>query len=151
QALEKLRVTEDWRSRPERTLREADALVALAPLLPPNAVPAVVFIDRENCIYAMNAAPRDARDWKIRLLSGEIDPAIAARAGHILGSAVRTTWRNAEFDREFGDQTVFDELRLDPYYRFTAARHPACAAHFRNLIDGCNTRRTAIVHGDWSP
>ena len=151
QALEKLRVEADWRSRPDRTLREADALLAVAPLLPPGAVSEIVFIDRPNCIYAMAAAPASSTDWKTALLRGHINPAIATAAGHTLGAIIRGTWRQPAWEAQFGDQTVFDELRLDPYYRFTAARHPDCAAHFESLIESCRTRRVSLVHGDWSP
>ncbi len=148
QALEKLRVEADWRSRPDRTLREADAMQAIAPLLPAGAVPRIVFIDRPNCIYAMEAAPASATDWKSALLRGQADPAVAAAAGRILGALIRATFQKPAWEAQFGDQTVFDELRLDPYYRFTAARHPDCAAHFRALLD---SRRVSLVHGDWSP
>lgn len=151
QALEKLRVKADWRSRPDRTIREADAMQAVAPLLAPGAVPRIHFIDRLNCIYAMEAAPDAATDWKTSLLSGEARPAIATAAGRILGAMIRATWRNAAWESQFGDQTVFDELRLDPYYRFTASRHPDCAPHFESLIQSCRTRRVSLVHGDWSP
>lgn len=151
QALEKLRVDADWRSRPERTLREADALQAIAPLLPSGSVPRVLFVDRANCIYAMEAAPAAAADWKSSLLRGHADPAIAAAAGHTLGAIVRATWQQPAWEDRFGDQTVFDELRLDPYYRYTAQRHPDCAAHFDTLITNCRTRRVSLVHGDWSP
>ena len=151
QALEKLRVEADWRSRPDRTLREADALQAVAPLLPPGAVPEILFIDRPNCIYAMAAAPASSTDWKTALLRGQIDPAVASSAGHTLGAIIKGTWQQPVWEAQFGDQTVFDELRLDPYYRFTAARHPDCAPHFEQLIASCNTRRVSLVHGDWSP
>ena len=151
QALEKLRVDADWRSRPERTLREADAMQALAPLLPPGTVPRILFIDRPNCIYTMDAAPESATDWKLALLAGQADPAVAAAAGRTLGAIIRATCNQPHWEARFGDQTVFDELRLDPYYRFTAARHPDCAAHFASLIEACRTRRVSLVHGDWSP
>lgn len=151
QALEKLRVQTDWRSQPERTLREADAITAVAPLLPAGAVPAIAFIDRANYIYAMTAAPEGCTDWKAQLLQGDANPATAKAAGRTLGALIRATWHQPEWETRFGDQTVFDELRLDPYYRFTAARHPDCAAHFDGLIQSCRNRRVALVHGDWSP
>ena len=56
-----------------------------------------------------------------------------------------------EWEETFGDQTVFDQLRLDPYYRFTASRHPDLADRFDALIRNCGQRRCALVHGDWSP
>ena len=148
QALEKLRVDADWHSRPDRTLREADAMLAISPLLSEGAVPKILFIDRPNCIYAMEAAPASATDWKAALLQGRADPAVAAAAGRILGAIIRATYLSPDWEARFGDQTVFDVLRLDPYYRFTAARHPDCAAHFERLLD---SPRVSLVHGDWSP
>jgi aminoglycoside phosphotransferase (APT) family kinase protein len=151
QALEKLRVEQDWRSRRDRTLREATAMQAIAPLLDDGAVPRVLFIDEANWIYAMEAAPVSMRDWKSELLAGRADAAVAHRAGEILSSMARQTWLHPEWEHRFGDQTVFDELRLDPYYRFTAARHPAVQAHFAALLAHCAERRVCLVHGDWSP
>ncbi|MBI3210765.1 MAG: phosphotransferase [Candidatus Solibacter usitatus] len=51
----------------------------------------------------------------------------------------------------FDSQDVFDELRLDPYYRFTASRHPKLAHYFHAAIARCGEQRCALVHGDWSP
>jgi len=148
QALEKLRVEADWRSRPERTVREADAMEELAGILPAGAVPRILFVDRPNCIYAMEAAPEGATDWKTALLAGRADAEVGRAAGRILGAMIRGTLESREWESRFGDQTVFDELRLDPYYRFTAARHPECAGHFGRLLE---SPRVSLVHGDWSP
>jgi 5-methylthioribose kinase len=69
----------------------------------------------------------------------------------MLAGMIRLGWRNPEFERTFGDQTVFDQLRLDPYYRSTAARHPDLRPHFDRLIEECGGFRLTLVHGDWSP
>ena len=151
QALAKLRVDEDWFSDPRRTLRECAAMQSLAALLPAGSIPGILFADEANCIYAMEAAPDGSADWKTLLLGGSISPAVARQAGEILGALIQTTWQSAEWDRRFGDQTVFDELRLDPYYRFTARRHPDLAEYFEDRIAHCGRRRVSLVHGDWSP
>jgi 5-methylthioribose kinase len=151
QALEKLRVAQDWRSRPERALREAAALAAVRTLLGPAQAPEVVFTDAANCVFAMTAAPETATDWKSLLLAGIIDTAAAGLAGRLLGALIDGSRRDASLQAAFGDQTVFDELRLDPYYRFTAARHPALQARFERLIERCRQNRRALVHGDFSP
>jgi 5-methylthioribose kinase len=151
QALEKLRVEADWRSRPDRTLREADAIQAIGPLAPPGAVPAIRFVDRTNFIYAMDAAAEGAHDWKSELLAGRIETRVAADAARILGAILRATWRSPEWEARFGDQTVFDELRLDPYFRHCARRFPELADFFAGLIANCRERRVSLVHGDWSP
>lgn len=151
QALGKLRVAADWRSNPIRTLRECVALQQMAQLHEPGDVPFIHFLDRENLIYVMEAAPIVARDWKTLLLGGDIDTGVAERIGALLAKQIRGTWKSAACQSEYGDQTVFDELRLDPYYRYTAQQHPDLAPYYAHLIARCSTYATSLVHGDWSP
>ena len=151
QALQRLKVKEEWLSDPKRTIRECAAIRRIAPHLPAGAVPEVVFEDEANCIYAMTAAPQGATDWKACLLRGEIEPNTAAAIARILAGMIGATWRSEDWNEQFGDQTVFGELRLDPYYLFTAKQHPDLAARFDHLIEICATRRCSLVHGDYSP
>lgn len=151
QALPKLRVQQDWFADRERIFRESDALRALSPLLPPGAVPDVLFEDRENRLFAMTAAPRGAETWKSLLLKGEMRTEISEQIGRVLATIVRASWHNPEWERRFGDQTVFDQLRIDPYYRFTASRHPELRSHIHKLLENSGKRRVSLVHGDWSP
>lgn len=150
QALERLNVAAPWHSDPARTLREAAAMRDIAPFLPVGAVPAVHFVDVENYIYAMEAAPLEATDWKTLLLDGEIEPSIGAAVGALLADQVQAT-TGGEWRERYGDQRVFDELRLDPYYRYTAAQHPDLVSHFQRAIDLCGMHAVSLVHGDWSP
>ncbi|HET9322051.1 MAG TPA: aminoglycoside phosphotransferase family protein [Bryobacteraceae bacterium] len=151
QALGKLRVQDDWFSDRGRIFRESAALRWLAPHLAPGGVPGVLFEDRENCLFAMSAAPAEAQTWKALLLRGEIDSAVAESIARMLATIVSKSWRDAESQRVFGDQTVFDQLRLDPYYRTTARRHPDLGPHFDRLMRESSRRRVSLVHGDWSP
>ncbi len=151
QALGKLRVEQDWFSERTRIFREAAALRLLAPYLPGGALPEVLFEDRENCLFAMTAAPPGAPTWKSQLLEGIAQPHTAEQVAGMLGAMFVASWESPDIEREFGDQTVFDQLRLDPYYRSTAARHPELAHHFAALMDATGRRRVSLVHGDWSP
>ena len=151
QALAKLNVTQDWFSDPARTIRECRALEAAALLLPAGSVPGIFFLDEINFIYAMQAAPTNARDWKQQLMDGVVDENVAAAAGKILGKLIAGSWQDDALREQFGDQTVFDELRLDPYYRATAQRHPELGSFFQKLIAGSSEDACSLVHGDWSP
>jgi len=150
QALGRLNVAAPWHSDPSRTLREAAALQDTAHFLPPGAVPAVRFVDEENFIYGMEAAVAGATDWKTLLLAGEIEPSIGAAVGTLLAIQVQAT-REGHWRERYGDQRVFEELRLDPYYRYTAAQHPDLAFHFDHSIERCRLNAVSLVHGDWSP
>jgi len=150
QALAKLRVKEDWYADRKRIYRECAAMRLLAPHLAPGAVPRIVFEDEENCLFAMEAAPRDARTWKALLLEGRAPIEIAESVGAMTAAMLGQSWGSFQWEELFGDQTAFDQLRLDPYYRFTASRHPELAPQFDERIELAR-RRHALVHGDWSP
>lgn len=151
QALAKLRVEQEWLSDRGRIRREAEALRALGPLLGPDAVPRVLFEDFDNHLFAMTAAAPQARDWKSLLLEGRLDADVAVTVGRMLGRMQRAGWDSPQWKDRFGDQLVFDQLRLDPYYRSTALRHPDLAAFFEERVEVCRTRAVSLVHGDWSP
>jgi 5-methylthioribose kinase len=89
--------------------------------------------------------------WKELLLNGEIRVETAERVGQLLALMASVSWRAAAWESEFGDQTVFDQLRIDPYYRATARRHPDLAPAAARLIEESAARRVCLVHGDWSP
>ena len=151
QALGKLRVQDDWFSDRERVFRESAAMRWLRPHLPAGSVPEILFEDRENCLFAMSAGPPEAETWKALLMRGQADAGVAGTIGGMLGKMVSSSWRDPEAERVFGDQTVFDQLRLDPYYRTTAARHPDLKQQFDRLMRESSSRRVSLVHGDWSP
>jgi len=150
QALGKLRVEQDWYSRRERIWREAEALRVLPALLPPGSVPELLWEDRENYVLAMSCA-RGERFWKSLLLEGVATEAQARAIGVMHRALLAATADASRLSPLFADQETFDELRLDPYYRSTARRHPDLAGYFEAAMARCGERSTALVHGDWSP
>lgn len=126
QSLEKLRVKDDWRSDRGRIFREAESIQALRPALGDSALPEVLHIDHENYLFIMTAAPAGSVVWKDSLLKGSVDLAVAR-----LIHASRT---DPQYQRQFEDRIVFDQLRIDPYYRTTAARHPDLRPVFEALM-----------------
>lgn len=151
QSLGQLRVEEEWLADRRRIWRECDALRRLSAVLPAGAVPGVVFEDRDAFTFAMEAGPADAPDWKTQLLAGEMNVETARRAGAMLRQIIAATWHGAEWFDAFGDQTCFDQLRLDPYYRFTATRHSDLSEAFADRIHSCRREAHSLVHGDFSP
>jgi 5-methylthioribose kinase len=151
QALERLRVEQEWFCTRERIFNEVEGLRALGRVLPAGAVPEVLFEDREEWLFGMEAAPAGTVTLKDELLSGRSNFEAAAVLGAYLGSWVSATQGDEECKRKFGGLEIFDNLRLDPYYRATAQRHPELAPGFTALIEECKARRVALVHGDYSP
>lgn len=144
QSLAKLRVQEDWYSDRARIYREMDALQFLGAVAPPGSLPAVLFEDRDHYLFAMTAAHAEAPTWKAQLLGGEVHLTLAEQAARLHATFFRP-------GSQFAGLDLFDQLRLDPYYRFTARRHPDLKTHFQRAIDQARTQLRALTHGDWSP
>jgi len=124
QALGQLKVATTWEADPGRIVVEAAAL-RLAGTIAPGSVPAVYDIDPERYALVIERAPEDFRNWKDDLLADRIHTDVAARLGTLLA-----TWHSATTDRHdlvgrFGDKAGFVELRIEPFYRSVARKHPA--------------------------
>ncbi len=155
QSLARLRVQQEWLADRARIHREAASLRCLEGALPRSALPRVVHENREHYLFAMTAAPAGARTWKDDLLSGRIDPRVAAEVGRLLGimhqqSAVSNEGIPPELE-EFADQHCFVQLRVDPYHRATALAHADLAEAIEAEAQAMLERRVCLVHGDYSP
>ncbi|MGH9398034.1 MAG: phosphotransferase family protein [Terriglobia bacterium] len=151
QSLGKLRVKDKWLSDRERILREAEAIECLQNILGASLLPQIIHVDREACLYVMTAAPAGSCTWKELLMKGEVDLAVARRAGDVLAKLMAAAELQPQLRERFSDQTVFQQLRVDPYYCTTALRHEDLREAFSQLIADSGKIRTAIVHGDYSP
>ena len=151
QALEKLRVADDWYSEPERVEREALALRWLPRLTAPGSTPPLVFDDPAQRLLAMEAVPEPHRNWKEMLLDGVIKTDHVLQFGALLGTLHRAARGRQELADVFDDRTYFESLRLDPYYAVAASRVPAAAEFLHALIDDTRRERLTLVHGDYSP
>jgi 5-methylthioribose kinase len=149
QSLSQLRVKDKWLADRSRIFREMESLIDAASFLPKGSVPEVLWTDKANYLFAMSAVR--GLCWKNELMAGRLDPAIAARAGTLLGTLIRQTWGSEALRRKYGDLTTFEQLRLDPYYRTIAALHPEVRDELLVLIEEMALRSASLVHGDFSP
>lgn len=150
QALEKLRVKVDWFSSPVRIGREAAGLRWMQAAVPDYAPP-LVFEDESRHILAMMAVPQPHINWKTQLLQGIIEPAYVEQFARLLGAIQRRSLEIGGTQALFADRSFFETLRIEPYYRYSAAQVPQ-AAHFLNrLIEATAERYLTLVHGDYSP
>jgi 5-methylthioribose kinase len=151
QSREQLRTKIDWFSQLDRIWREVDVLNVLETLLPAGAVPRVLSEDRDNYLFTMEAIDADHRVWKADLLNGVFDSSIAETlAGH-LAAIHRGSTDDAEISKRMRDQTVFDQLRLDPFYRYVAETCPLFSKQMTSLIENTNQRLDCLVLADFSP
>jgi fructosamine-3-kinase len=152
QALEKLRVSVDWFSNPERVHHEALGLRWLAQLAPSGTITPLVFEDHTHHLLAMQAVPQPHDNWKTLLLAGRLTEDHVNQFGWLLGDIHRQAFeRRDEAAPVFGDRSIFESLRLEPYYGYTAGQVPAAADFLNALIADTRACRLTLVHGDYSP
>lgn len=164
QARAQLRTSQPWFSSVERVWREADVLRTCTRLLEkaraadprrPLALaaqtPHILFEDRANYLLAMTAAPRPNVVWKAELLAGRTDPAIAAACGTLLATLHGESWLDEQVQSQLGDRTLFDELRVDPYYRTLARARPETQDAAAQVIASLDAYPRSLVHADFSP
>jgi 5-methylthioribose kinase len=152
QALAKLRVKVDWFSSPERIGVEAKALRWLNRSAPPGTTPGFIFEDMANHLMGMEAIPEEHENWKSVLLSGQIVSNHFEQFGLLLGAIHRESSDcGAETCRVFADTTYFVNLRLEPYYLYTAQKTAEAAAFLKALARETLNHKDSLVHGDFSP
>ncbi len=153
QCRERLRVAMEWRAPLDRIWTESATLGVLRDILPAGTVPRIEFEDRPNYLFAMTCAPDDAVTWKSLLMEGRADPQIAGRLGTILGTIHEAARTHPALRGTLADTSLFEELRVDPYYRTVARRHPDLAPRIEALIAVMarpDDERTLVL-GDFSP
>lgn len=150
QALTRLRVEVDWFSAPERIHREAAGLRWLGEIVP-GYVPQFVFADDRQHILGMSAIPQPHQNWKAALLNGRASIEQARAFGRLLASIHSAADRFPGLRDEFADRRFFEELRLEPYYSYTASQVPEARGFLEPLIEETRASRLALVHGDYSP
>ena len=151
QSRPQLRTPIPWFSRIDRIYREADALRVIRTVVPAGTVPEVLWEDRPEYVFAMEAAADPHTVWKQELLAGRLDREVAGQLGDWLGQMHRKTACQPGLREQFGDLEVFQQLRVDPFYRRVAAAHPDLATHWTSLIEGALSHPVCLVHGDFSP
>ncbi len=150
-----LDVEEDWPADVDRVHNEAAAARAYEAILEgttiPASVPSVRFEDDENDIVGFECAPSDARMWKADLLDGEIDSRVAETVGHVLGTVQAAAADDPELLAPFESKRPFDQLRIDPYHRTVARRHPDVSEEIEAATERLLGSDRTLVHGDYSP
>lgn len=150
QSLDKLLVDDDWYAKRERIVTEGEAL-RLAGRICPGSVPQVLEVDHELGVIVIDRAPESWVNFKEELLAGNADKRVAGKCGEILAAWHSETWDSMETRDQFDDMEAFDQLRIDPYHRTVAQRHPELAPTINHFVEVMLGRRHCLVHGDFSP
>ena len=148
--LAQLTVTDQWLVSRERGRNEAAVLALLDGHLGPVRTPQLIFFDEDLIILGQEFIAPPTQNLKDELLAGRAHPEIARALGEALGELHQIA-PPAVFEGP-GPRRLFDDLRLDPYYRTTAQRRPELREDLMLLVhDTVNQPLKALVHGDLSP
>lgn len=151
QALDKLRVKEDWFCDEARILIEYQGLKWFSEVLPSGTVPAPVFFDEENHVFCMTAIPSPHDNLRELILEGHIEPALFKRLGTLLGTFQRAGKNSTDAASLFGNRDFFKDLRIEPFYQFTAEQIPESKAFYDDLVLRTLAVAETVSHGDYSP
>lgn len=150
QALAELKVATKWEADQRRAIVEAHALRWFNSVSP-QSVPELVDFDSSNFSLVLTRVALGGTQWKEDLLDGQINPQVTINLGKILAQ-----WHNAgrgdkKLEVEFPLDNLFEQLRVDPFYRYVSIRNPRLSSVITNLIDEITLESSTMVHGDFSP
>ena len=138
-----------WLADQRRSIVEARAVELYNSISPMN-VPRLIDSDPEMFTLVINRAPRSSRVWKTELLSGIVEPEIGFTLGQILRSW-HALGRTEEVRESFLEAELFEQLRVNPFYRVVSEKNHSLSHRIKDLIYDLENDRSTIVHGDFSP
>lgn len=150
-ALPKLRVAADWQAPIERNQYEA-RWMQVAAAAAPGCTPRVLGQHPGLGVLVMDyLAPAEHPLWKQQLRDGQADIATAQAVGRTLARIHAHSAARPELAAQFDTDSIFFDIRLEPYLLATAAKHPDLAPALHALVAQTQAHPRALVHGDVSP
>jgi len=151
QACKQLRVKEVWLSDPARIEQEFLFLRAFHSLAPRGYLAEPLWHDNKNHVIAMTLAPAPATPWKTELLNLIADRVRAEQAATIL-AAIHNKGPSLKKDfPELLDKTIFQQLRIEPFYERLAQKYPEYSTRINALRKSLLEESPTLCHGDFSP
>jgi len=150
-ALAELKTARTWHAPLSRNRVEHDYL-QFAGRACPGRVPEVLAHDPAAGLFAMGyLPPEDYSVWKAQLMGGQVEVAVAAAVGDLVGCLHAASAADPATAAHFATDDNFDALRIEPYFRATAVSHPDLAERLLGLASRTATTHEVVVHGDVSP
>ncbi len=150
EALPKLKVEDDWYADTSRNEVEQEFTRYVQEFLP-DAVPEIVYSDREHGYFVMEYLDSSFANWKEQLLQEKFEPDTAEKAAQILAEIHLHSRQSEKVEKIFNTSPNFKSLRIEPYLITTGNRHPELRELFHKEAGRLEKHREALVHGDFSP
>jgi 5-methylthioribose kinase len=133
-----------------RAIVEAEAMQVYHSITP-DSVPELIDCDEKEFTLTMSRLPRSCNNWKIDLLEGRIYPEMGAKLGKILAAWHNKAAVSDEIKAKFMEDSLFEQLRVAPFYRAVMDKNPNLQPVISILIDEITSLKITLVHGDFSP
>ena len=150
QALPELKTKAKWVADQRRAIVEANAMRVYHQITP-ESVPELIDCDPQEFTLTMSRLPNTCTNWKIDMLEGRIHPEMGSQLGLILAKWHNAAANSAEIKAEFMEDSLFEQLRVAPFYRAVAAVNPQLIEVINELIAEITQIKITLVHGDFSP
>jgi len=150
QALPELKTKAKWVADQRRAIVEADAMRVYHSITP-DSVPELIDIDPDNFTLTMSRLPHSCTNWKQDMLEGRIFPEMGEKLGGVLAQWHNAAAQSAEIKDKFMEDSLFEQLRVSPFYRSVKDKNPNLQDVISQLIGEITTIKTTLVHGDFSP
>lgn len=153
--LANLDVEDDWPADLTRVHNETEAARTYATVLErvsldSVSVPSVFYESETDHVAVFEAAPT-VTTWKEELLAERVDERVTALLARCLAAVHDQTTGDDDVRAAFENYRPFEQLRIDPYHRTVAKRHPDVATIISDEIERLRQSRQALIHGDYSP
>jgi 5-methylthioribose kinase len=150
-SIPRLRVQADWRAPIDRDAGEVNWLRTVR-AIDPRLTPEVLAWAPDKHLFVMRwLDPVTYPVWKQEMAAGRVDPGFAAQVGMALARIHSTALNRDDILETFPTDLCFRALRVDPFFLYTAERHPDVARRLRALADDLLRRKTTLIWGDASP
>jgi 5-methylthioribose kinase len=150
QALPELKTKAKWVADQRRAIVEANAMRVYHQITP-NSVPELIDCDPDEFTLTMSRLPLTCTNWKIDMLEGRIHPEMGSELGLILAKWHNTAAISPEIKAEFMEDSLFEQLRVAPFYRAVSKVNPQLSEVIDQLIKEITETKVTLVHGDFSP
>lgn len=150
QALEKLKVTEDWRADISRNKFELRYLQYVNRFLP-DCVPTVLDGNEDSGFFTMEFLGDDFKNLKTEFLEGHINEKAVYRVIDALATIHKKSKNDESVKRTFDSTENFIELRVSPYFLFLRTKFPELSQLIDEKCERLIAKRYCLVHGDFSP
>ena len=150
-AKKKLDVKEDWFVPIERNIYEYKWYNEVNKLVP-NIAPQVIYSDSKNFFFIMEYFDEMKFPlWKKELLKSKVNIKFSQSVAQNLSFIHLNSFNNNNLKSKFDTIKLFEDLRIDPYIRFTATIHDDIKNKLLDIANNLNNKKITLVHGDISP